>query len=451
MGATPLETVAQSLGASNVLVFRHVRERTLALLGGVGVGAAWAGNVTVELDREPLLARAWEGEVVRVNGATPGRVAGPFFSVAATIMRVGDDAVVLASNDDRVVDLPIEVVFPVARAAAQATAMLGGERRLEDELAVVTVLREAVDAHALGDPHACAAIERALERSLAAGSVTIVPVTAVDSGCPLARLARRVADNEAPSIWVSDVDADDRDAPVTAVAYLAAPVGAPPIATILAIGVEQGFTALHVRIIEAVAAAITSTVVRSLAPPAEPQRIAAAFATAASLRATATPGDAAAVGDLAAAIAAQLALPEADVETIRIGGVLRDVGTLSVPESVLSKPSCLDEGEWSLVRSHTVVGAEIVGRFVELRDAAPAVLHHHERWDGGGYPSGLRGEAIPLSARIVSAADAFHAIVAERPYRPARSASEALAELQAGAGSQFDPTVIAALATVVTV
>jgi HD-GYP domain-containing protein (c-di-GMP phosphodiesterase class II) len=449
VGASPLETVARSLGVRDVLVLRHVRVGTLALLGGVGLGARWAGNVTVELEREPLLARAWEGEVVRWHEPELARIAGPFFARAATIMRVGGDVVVLSSEDADAVELPVEIVFPVARAATQATGEISAERRLADELAVVTILRQAIDAHQLGDPHACPAIERSLACALGASSVTIVSLSSAGDESPIERLALRVAREEAPRGGTIGSGVYSLDAPAGTVAYLAAPVGAAPVAMIVALGEEQGFTALHVRIMEAVADAATSTVVRSLEPRPEPHRVAAAFATAASLRASASPGDATDVSDLAARIAAHLGLEEHAVEAARLGGMLRDVGTLTVPESVLTKTTGLDEGEWSLVRSHPVVGAEIVGRFPELRDAAPAVLHHHERWDGAGYPLGLEAEMIPVAARIVAAADAYHAILAERPYRPARSVHEALAELEAGAGSQFDPVVIDALAAIV--
>ena len=105
----------------------------------------------------------------------------------------------------------------------------------------------------------------------------------------------------------------------------------------------------------------------------------------------------------------------------------------------------LTAAEWDAIRQHPVLGKTILEQAPELRDVVPAVLHHQERWDGTGYPDRLAGEAIPLPARIISAADAYHAIRSDRPYRPGRTHDEALAELCRCAGAQFDPRVVTAL------
>ena len=124
---------------------------------------------------------------------------------------------------------------------------------------------------------------------------------------------------------------------------------------------------------------------------------------------------------------------------------LHDIGKVAIPPEILDKPGPLDELEWTTIREHTVVGARILESVPELDGVARLVRHSHERWDGGGYPDGLAGEEIPLGSRIVFCADAFHAIRADRPYRPGHTARAALAEIQRNAGTQFDPEVAAAL------
>jgi HD-GYP domain-containing protein (c-di-GMP phosphodiesterase class II) len=127
------------------------------------------------------------------------------------------------------------------------------------------------------------------------------------------------------------------------------------------------------------------------------------------------------------------------LETLRLGGSLHDVGKISVEESVLRKPGPLTEEELGQIRRHPVAGARLVECFDDFLAALPYVLHHHERWDGTGYPHRLRGDSIPLEARLLGVADAFDAMTSVRPYRPALSVTQALAELERCAGSQFDP------------
>jgi len=135
-------------------------------------------------------------------------------------------------------------------------------------------------------------------------------------------------------------------------------------------------------------------------------------------------------------------------EVGRLAGLLHDVGKAAIPDAILLKPAALDEDEWALMRTHPARGAELVERVAELREAAPAVRHHHERWDGGGYPGALAGDAIPFEARVVAAVDAYSAMTADRPYRRARTAEDAFAELERSAGSHLDPAVVAALLSV---
>jgi diguanylate cyclase (GGDEF)-like protein len=154
------------------------------------------------------------------------------------------------------------------------------------------------------------------------------------------------------------------------------------------------------------------------------------------------------VARLAMLTAERLQLPVGIALLCRIGGWLHDVGKIAIPERILTKPSALEAAEWTVMRTHPVVGDKIVRRVAGLHDAAPAVRHHHERFGGGGYPDGLAGEAIPIEARIVCAADAYSAMTTNRPYSAARSPQEAAAELRRSAGAHFDPKVVEALLAV---
>jgi diguanylate cyclase (GGDEF)-like protein len=189
------------------------------------------------------------------------------------------------------------------------------------------------------------------------------------------------------------------------------------------------------------------------APSGEPEAvaIARAFALAAAVREEAPEAHADQVADLATRTAERLALPASVVLRCTLGGWLHDVGKAAVPAHVTDKPGPLDEDEWRLMRTHPAVGEDIVRRVPALRDAAAAVRHHHERYDGRGYPDGLAGAAIPIEARIVAAADAYSAMTAERVYSAARSPDEAAAELRRSAGSHLDPAVVAALLDVLDV
>ena len=148
------------------------------------------------------------------------------------------------------------------------------------------------------------------------------------------------------------------------------------------------------------------------------------------------------VAEGAVRVAALMGLPYERIEVIRLGGLLHDLGKIGVPDRVLLKPGALTRPEFELVRSHPMTGAEIVRPLGAFGSPERIVLHHHERFDGTGYPFGLRGEDIPLGARIVAVSDAFDAITTNRPYRPGRPAADALAILEDGRGSQWDPAVV---------
>jgi len=148
------------------------------------------------------------------------------------------------------------------------------------------------------------------------------------------------------------------------------------------------------------------------------------------------------IAALATGIGLEMGLPAEEIERIRIASLLHDLGKIAIPEEILDKPSTLSDAEWQAIGEHPRIGQVILEQASNLREAIPVVLHHHERFNGGGYPHGLRGTEIPLGARIVSVADAYHAMVHARPYKNALTHAEALTELRAHAGAQFDPDVV---------
>ena len=155
-----------------------------------------------------------------------------------------------------------------------------------------------------------------------------------------------------------------------------------------------------------------------------------------------------AVAGLARALAAELGLPDEAVVSIAEAARLRDIGQFAIPDDVLGKPGDLSAEEWSLIREHPDAGARLLRR-IGLDAVADAVAHHHERFDGTGYPAALSGRDIPLAARIVAAASAFQALLNDRPYRAAQTVADALDEMRRCAGTQFDPDVVAGLERVV--
>jgi two-component system cell cycle response regulator len=155
------------------------------------------------------------------------------------------------------------------------------------------------------------------------------------------------------------------------------------------------------------------------------------------------------VAALAGALGRRLGLSAEQLDEVTRAAELHDVGKIAIPDDILHKPASLDEGEWELMRQHTVIGGRILGAAPAMRPVAAIVRASHERWDGAGYPDRLAGEQIPLGARIVSVCDAFHAMTTPRPYQRTLTHDEALAELSRCAGSQFDPAVVEAFRALV--
>jgi putative nucleotidyltransferase with HDIG domain len=168
----------------------------------------------------------------------------------------------------------------------------------------------------------------------------------------------------------------------------------------------------------------------------------AAFTEAIAQRDLYTGGHVNRIAGFATTLARHLNLSRGEVETIRYAAHLHDIGKLAVPTEILRKPGFLNQQEWDMIEQHPVIGAQIVERVSVLQDVAPLVRHHHERYDGTGYPAGLRGDQIPLGARIIAVVDAFDAMISDRPYRCAMSVREALEELTTESGMQFDPEVV---------
>jgi HD-GYP domain-containing protein (c-di-GMP phosphodiesterase class II) len=151
------------------------------------------------------------------------------------------------------------------------------------------------------------------------------------------------------------------------------------------------------------------------------------------------------VSSVAVRIGRELGLVGHHLDELRLAGTLHDIGKLCVPVPIVEKRGPLSGDEWVLVRSHPVEGERLLRPFVRQRDVLAAVRWHHERWDGGGYPDGLRGAATPLCARIVAVADAYSAMTEQRPYRPPLSARASAAEVTRNAGTQFDRACASAL------
>ncbi len=148
------------------------------------------------------------------------------------------------------------------------------------------------------------------------------------------------------------------------------------------------------------------------------------------------------VAEYSLELASALGLTEKEKEKLRLAAVLHDVGKIGIDDAILRKGGSLSHGEEESMRTHPEIGAKILGFVEEMRDVVPAILYHHEKLDGTGYPAGLKGYAIPLHARIIAIADAFDALTTNRPYRDALDKKTALAELKTKAGTHFDPSLV---------
>ena len=140
-------------------------------------------------------------------------------------------------------------------------------------------------------------------------------------------------------------------------------------------------------------------------------------------------------------LAKELNIPEQDLELVETAGLLHDIGKIAIPESILCKPGKLDDDEFKIMKSHPVNSERLIASIKKLHEVSPGVKHHHERWDGRGYPDGLSGENIPYSARIIAIADTYDAMTSTRSYRKALDHDVAINEINRCAGTQFDPVL----------
>ena len=171
-----------------------------------------------------------------------------------------------------------------------------------------------------------------------------------------------------------------------------------------------------------------------------------AYDSALSLKDTYTGGHGRRVAHYTRLIAGAMGLPEAEVDSIGQAALLHDLGKIGIPDRILIKPERLTREEFAVVQKHPAAGADILRTIAPLRRHAKAVRHHHERFDGSGYPDGLRGTDIPVAARIIAVADAFDALGSNRSYRRGVSAEQALDIIAQAGGSHFDPEIVAAAA-----
>ncbi len=168
----------------------------------------------------------------------------------------------------------------------------------------------------------------------------------------------------------------------------------------------------------------------------------AGWSRALDLRDRETEGHTQRVTELTVRLAQAMGVPEAELVHIRRGALLHDIGKLGIPDAILLKPGPLSEEEWEVMRRHPDYAFRWLAGIEFLRPALDIPYCHHERWDGGGYPRGLKGEEIPLAARIFAVVDVFDALTSDRPYRKAWSRDEALRYIHEQAGRQFDPKVV---------
>jgi putative nucleotidyltransferase with HDIG domain len=151
------------------------------------------------------------------------------------------------------------------------------------------------------------------------------------------------------------------------------------------------------------------------------------------------------VSDMTEQICRILGLPSVQTELIHMAAHVHDIGKIGVPDHILTKPGRLTAEEWDCVKQHPRIGAEILKKFDGLSEVAEIILHHHERWDGKGYPDGLKGEGIPLGSRIIAVCDSIDAMMSCRPYRKICSPAECMDEIKLNSGIMFDPAVVRVL------
>jgi putative two-component system response regulator len=178
------------------------------------------------------------------------------------------------------------------------------------------------------------------------------------------------------------------------------------------------------------------------------QGVVAALANAVEAKDSMTEHHCQRLAGLAHLLATEAELDPVSIKGVVFGALLHDIGKIGVSDGILKKPGALTDDEWIEMRRHPIIGEQICRPLASSRDFAPIVRHHHERWDGGGYPDRLKGEEIPIGARIVGLVDAFDAIIHDRPYRDAGSTESAMVEIAAQSGHHFDPDLVERFAAI---
>ena len=148
------------------------------------------------------------------------------------------------------------------------------------------------------------------------------------------------------------------------------------------------------------------------------------------------------VSDMTEQICKKMGLPSWQIETIHIAAHVHDIGKIGIPDSIIAKPGSLTHDEWTRVKEHPRIGADILNKSGELSEIADIVLHHHERWDGKGYPDGIKGDAIPLGSRIIAVCDSIDAMTSERSYRKILSIEACREEIRRNSGLMYDPKIV---------
>jgi putative nucleotidyltransferase with HDIG domain len=184
------------------------------------------------------------------------------------------------------------------------------------------------------------------------------------------------------------------------------------------------------------------SVEQAMKPPLDRGRTIEALVEAVNDHDTYTGGHSVRVADIATQLGRSMGLGMTELDLVRRAGFVHDIGKIGIPDHILKKKGPLTDAEFQLIRFHPILGASILSRLTDMDDLVPVVLHHHEQWDGRGYPTGLSGLDSPLAARIIFVADAFDAMTTDRPYGKTLTTEEALQELRANSGRQFDPLIV---------
>jgi len=174
-----------------------------------------------------------------------------------------------------------------------------------------------------------------------------------------------------------------------------------------------------------------------------------ALANAIDIRDTYTSSHSQKIADWAAAVARKMGLPPDDIRTIYWGGILHDIGKIGIPDEILKKPAKLTSHEWEIIKQHTIMGANLIAPIKKISHVAPIVEYSHERYDGLGYPHGIKGEEIPIGARIISVVDSYSAMRDERPYKKPFSNDQAIDELKRNSGTMYDPKIVDAFLDII--